>query len=146
MRSWFLQLNQREQLSLLVLGLAIGLYLLYVLVWSPLDGARDRLAEQNVGVAGSLQRVDAMVSEITRLRESGARPESRRNLTSLINQSTSALALPVSRLQPNSRGEIQVRFENAAFDLNAKVLMDWPTDIVGTYSVTVTLTISEVTS
>jgi type II secretory pathway component PulM len=87
-----------------------------VLVWSPLDGARDRLAEQNVGVAGSLQRVDAMVSEITRLRESGARPESRRNLTSLINQSTSALALPVSRLQPNSRGEIQVRFENAAFD------------------------------
>ena len=116
MRSWFLQLNQREQLSLLVLGLAIGLYLLYMLVWSPLDGARDRLAEQNVGVAGSLQRVDAMVSEITRLRESGARPESRRNLTSLINQSTSALALPVSRLQPNSRGEIQVRFENAAFD------------------------------
>jgi type II secretory pathway component PulM len=116
MRSWFLQLNQREQLSLLVLGLAIGLYLLYMLVWSPLDGARDRLAEQNVGVAGSLQRVDAMVSEITRLRESGARPESRRNLTSLINQSTSALGLPVSRLQPNSRGEIQVRFENAAFD------------------------------
>lgn len=35
--------------------------------------------------------------------------------------------------------------ENAACDINAKVLMDWPTDIVGTYSITVTLTISEVT-
>lgn len=116
MRSWFLQLNQREQVSLLVLGLAVGLYLLYMLIWSPLDGARDRLAQQNEGVATSLQRVDAMVSEITRLRESGARPGARRNLTSLINQSTSALALPVSRLQPNSRGEIQVRLENAAFD------------------------------
>lgn len=116
MRGWFLQLNQREQLSLLALGLALGLYLLYVLIWSPLDGARDRLAQQNEGVAVSLQRVDAMVSEITRLRESGARPGARRNLTSLINQSTSALALPVSRLQPNSRGEIQVRLENAAFD------------------------------
>jgi len=116
MKSWFLQLNQREQLSLLVLGLALGLYLLYVLIWSPLDGARDRLAQQNESVATSLQRVDAMVSEITRLRESGARPGARRNLTSLINQSTSALALPVSRLQPNSRGEIQVRLESAAFD------------------------------
>jgi len=116
MRSWFLQLNQREQLSLLVLALAIGLYLLYMLIWSPLDGARDRLAQQNESVATSLQRVDAMVSEITRLRESGARPGARRNLTSLINQSTSALALPVSRLQPNSRGEIQVRLESAAFD------------------------------
>jgi type II secretory pathway component PulM len=116
MKSWFLQLNQREQLSLLVLGLALGLYLLYMLVWSPLDGARDRLAQQNESVATSLQRVDAMVSEITRLRESGARPGARRNLTSLINQSTSALALPVSRLQPNSRGEIQVRLESAAFD------------------------------
>ena len=116
MRSWFLQLNQREQLSVLVLGLVLGLYLLYMLLWSPLEGARDRLAPQNEGVATSLQRVDAMVSEITRLRESGARPGARRNLTSLVNQSTSALGLPVSRLQPNSRGEIQVRLENAAFD------------------------------
>ena len=66
MRSWFLRLNQREQLSLLVLGLAIGLYLLYMLIWSPLDGARDRLAQQNESVATSLQRVDAMVSEITK--------------------------------------------------------------------------------
>ena len=116
MRSWFLQLNQREQLSLLALGLALALYLLYMLVWSPLDSARDSLARQNEGVAESLQRVDAMVSEINLLRESGARPGVRRNLTSLINQSTGALALPVSRLQPNSRGEIQVRLENASFD------------------------------
>lgn len=35
--------------------------------------------------------------------------------------------------------------ENAVCDVNAKILMDWPTDIVGDYSVTVTLTISEVT-
>ncbi len=35
--------------------------------------------------------------------------------------------------------------ENAACDINAKVLMDWATDIVGAYSMTVTLTISEVT-
>lgn len=116
MREWFAGLNQREQLSLLILGAALLLYLLYMLVWSPLAERRAELAAQNTAIAGSLSRVDAMVSELAGLRESGARPGARRNLTSLINQSTGRLQLPVSRLQPNSRGEIQVRLENASFD------------------------------
>ena len=35
--------------------------------------------------------------------------------------------------------------ENAVADVNAKILMDWSTDIVGAYSITTTLTITEVT-
>ena len=116
MKAWFSQLEQREQLSLLVLGFALGLYVVYMLVWSPLDRQRDQLALQNQAVASSLQRVDTMVSEITQLRGSGGRTSQRRNLTSLINQSTARLELQVNRLQPNSRGEIQVRLEGAAFD------------------------------
>ena len=118
MKSWFSQFNQREQLSLLVLGVALGRYLLYMLVWSPRAGQRDRLENQNRGVAASLQRVDVMVSEVLQLRaeEGGSTGGARRNLTSLINQSTARLQLAVTRLQPNSRGEIQVRFESAAFD------------------------------
>ena len=116
MKAWFTQLTQREQLSLLVMGLAVFIYLLYTLVWSPLDERRDRLQQQNQGVAQSLQRVDTMVSEVMMLRDSDARPGQRRNLTSLINQSTARRELQVSRLQPNSRGEIQVRLESAPFD------------------------------
>ena len=116
MKDWFAQLNQREQMSLFALGIALALYILYMLVWSPLDSMRDSLQVQNQAVAGSLQRVDAMVSEVLQLRDSGTGSSSRRNLTSLINQSTSRLQLQVSRLQPNSRGEIQVRLESAAFD------------------------------
>ena len=116
MREWYASLNQREQLSLLALSLAVGLYLVYMLVWSPLAEQRDRLELQNRAVAVSLQRVDVMVSEITRLREGGSDTRARRNLTSLINGSTSRHELQVSRLQPNSRGEIQVRLEAAAFD------------------------------
>ena len=36
--------------------------------------------------------------------------------------------------------------ENAVCDVNAKILMDWATDIVGAYSITTTLTITEVTN
>jgi general secretion pathway protein M len=116
MKDWFLQHNQREQVSLLVLACALGLYLLYMLVWSPLDSMRDKLEVQNRGVAETLQRVDAMVSEVMQIRDSGTGTSSRRNLTSLINKSTGRLGLQVSRLQPNARGEIQVRLESAAFD------------------------------
>ena len=116
MKEWFTQLNQREQMSVLALGLALALYLLYILVWSPLDSKREDLALQNSVIAESQVRVDAMVSELLQLRASGVKTGDSRNLTSVINESTSRLQLPVMRLQPNSRGEIQVRLENAAFD------------------------------
>ncbi|CAA0109425.1 Type II secretion system protein M [Halioglobus japonicus] len=116
MKEWFAQLNQREQMSLLALGLALALYLLYMFVWSPLDEQREQLALQNAAIAESQVRVDAMVSELLQLRKSGVKTGTRRNLTSVINESTGRWQLPVIRLQPNSRGEIQVRLENAAFD------------------------------
>lgn len=116
MREWFTALNQREQMSVMALAVAVVLYVLFQFVWSPLAQKRDSLSVQNVAVAESLVRVDAMVSELQQLKESGASVGNKRNLTSLINQSTGRLKLAVSRLQPNSRGEIQVRLENAAFD------------------------------
>lgn len=116
MKQWFADLNQREQLSVLVLAIALGLYLLYMLAWLPLAEQREQLAQQNQGIATSLERVDAMVSEIMLLREGQGPGNSQRNLTSLINQSTGRHGLQVTRLQPNSRGDIQVRLEGAAFD------------------------------
>lgn len=115
MNKWFLDLTQREQMSVLVLAIAVGLYMLFVVVWSPVADSRDSMALRKLSTAESLQRVDAMVSELTQLRANGGN-SSRRNLTSLINQSTSDRQLQVSRLQPNSRGELQVRLENASFD------------------------------
>lgn len=116
MKAWFAQLNQREQMSLLVLGAVLAVYCLYLLVWAPLDTRREEVALQNTALAESQARVEAMVSELLQLRKSGAKSGTRRNLTSVINESTSRLQLPVIRLQPNSRGEIQVRLENAVFD------------------------------
>jgi len=116
LKDWFAGLNQREQLSLVALGMALGLYFLYMLAWAPLAERRDQLAQQNLSTAQSLQRVDAMVSEIALLRAGGGASTAQRNLTALVNQSTSRHSLQVSRLQPNSRGDIQVRLESVVFD------------------------------
>ena len=116
MKDWFYRFNTREQLSLLLLGGALLLYLVYMLLWSPLDQRRDDMAQRNVAAAESLQRVDGMVSEILRLRESGGATTQRGNLTGLINQTTASAGLTVTRMQPNSRGEVQVRMESVPFD------------------------------
>lgn len=116
MKQWFMGLTQREQLSLLIMGLAVALYLAFVIFIAPLSQARDRMVVQNRGVAESLQRVEVLVSQILHLRETGNGSSTNRNLTSLVNRSTSSYQLQVNLLQPNSRGELQVRLENAVFD------------------------------
>ncbi len=116
MNNWLANLDQREQLSLVLLAAALAVYLLFVAVWSPLAESREQMSLRNQGVAASLQRVDALVSEVLLLRKGGAGKRAKRNLTSLINQSTNRMNLQISRLQPNSRGELQVRLENASFD------------------------------
>jgi general secretion pathway protein M len=116
MKEWFSRLEQREQMSLLLLGLALFLYLLYSVVWSPLDSKREQLIVQNGAIAESRVRVDAMASQLLQLRKGGAQVGTGGNLTSVINESTGRYKLPVIRLQPNSRGEIQVRLESAPFD------------------------------
>jgi len=121
MKDWFYRFNPREQLSLLLLGAAVALYLVYMLLWSPLAERRDDMAQRNLATAESLQRVDGMVSEILRLREQGGSSSQRRNLTGVINQTTASASLAVTRMQPNSRGEVQVRLESVAFD----AVMGW---------------------
>jgi len=116
MKQWFLKLNQREQLSLLALSAVLLVYILYMAVWLPIADGRDDMAERNKHLASSLQRVDTMVSQLMVLRESGEGKTNKPNLASVINQSTNRMNLKVSRLQPNSRGELQIRLENASFD------------------------------
>ncbi|GAB3310402.1 type II secretion system protein GspM [Haliea atlantica] len=117
MREWFEQRPLREQALLLLMGAALFLWILYTLVWSPLDQRRDQLRQQNLAAVEALSRVDAMVSELQSLRENGAGAGPReRNLAALVNRGTQRLGLPVSRLQPGARGDLQVRLESAPFD------------------------------
>lgn len=116
MMDWLQRFTPREQLSLLALALVLVLWSAWQLLWSPLHEAREEQARRNEVTAVVLQRVDAMVSEILQLREAGEGGSRPGNLTSLINRSTGEFDLAVSRLQPNSRGEVQVRLEAAAFD------------------------------
>ena len=118
MKDWFLKFPLREQVALLLLGGALLLYLIYMLMIRPLGVARTDLANRNAGTAETLQRVDVMVTQIRELRKGagGSTGPRTQNLTALLNESAGRFSLPISRLQPNSRGAVQIRFEAVSLE------------------------------
>ncbi|MEM1404464.1 MAG: type II secretion system protein M [Pseudomonadota bacterium] len=118
MKAWFLKFPLRDQIALLALAAAVSLYVIFMLMVIPLGSAREELARSNASTAEQLKRVDLMAAEIKALRGSGAASPSspNRNLTALLNGSANRYQLSITRLQPNSRGAVQLRFERAPLD------------------------------
>jgi len=114
MRTWFESLSKRDQFALCALGAALGLWLFVQIVFVELDGRRARLSDGNAALAQQLSRVDLKVEQWTALRAGGGGRQV--NLTRTLNQASEANGLAVKRLQPNSRGEVQIRFEGVDFD------------------------------
>lgn len=115
MKQWFLRFTPREQVALLVMAAAVAAWLLGIVAIAPLERARERLAETNRATADVLVRVDRLASAILARRESDGEPSRARNLTTLLNGSAEAAGLRIARLQPNSRGAVQLRLEGVAF-------------------------------
>lgn len=114
MRQWFESLPSRDQIALMALVAALGLWIFVQLIFIELDGRRDHLTQGNQALAEKLIRVDLKVEQLAALRAGGA--DQKVNLTRTLSQASEANGLAVKRLQPNSRGEVQIRFEGVAFD------------------------------
>ena len=113
-RQWFESLSARDQIALMILGAAVGLWAFVFLIFIELDGRRERLVNGNQALAQKLYRVDLKVEQLAVLREGGG--DGQVNLTRTLSQASETHGLTVKRLQPNSRGEVQLRFEGIAFD------------------------------
>lgn len=114
LQEWFRKYSAREQAYLLACAVAVSLYILYMGIWQPLVGMRDDMAQRNIATQVKLSNVQAMASELQQLKASGT-TRVRRNMNQLINSSTADLGIRPTRIQPNSRGETSIRFENVNF-------------------------------
>ncbi len=118
MKDWFLRFSLRDQLALLALAAALMAYLVFMLLIRPVEESRRELSARNAATAEALGRVDMMAAEVRALRAVGStgRSSGGRNLTALLNSSADGFQLPISRLQPNSRGGVQLRFEAVSLE------------------------------
>lgn len=114
MKEWFLKFSIRDQVALLLLGVAVVLYVVIMVLLLPQAQAREDMRERNAATASLLQRVDSMSSEIRARRAQGdtGAPSVRPQLTASLNASAERFKLRITRLQPNSRGAVQLRFES----------------------------------
>jgi general secretion pathway protein M len=101
-------------MALMILAAVLGLWVFIQAIFVELDGRRERLTASNEALVLKLSRIDLKVEQLAALRAAGGGVQI--NLTRTLSQLSEALGLPVKRLQPNSRGEVQIRFEGVAFD------------------------------
>ena len=98
----------------MILVAVLGVWMFIQVIFVELDGRRQRLMAGNEVLASTLSRIDLKVEQLAALRADGGGVQV--NLTRTLSQLSETLGLPVKRLQPNSRGEVQIRFEGIAFD------------------------------
>ena len=115
MKDMFLNLTRREQIYVLVMVAAVGLWLLFTFALAPASAAREAMKASNESAINLLARVDAKAIDLIRIRQEGS-TQNNGSLVSAVSRSSELAGLPVRRLQPNSRGEVQVRYEAVDYD------------------------------
>lgn len=115
MKNWFANLPRREQIYLLALAVVLSLWLLWQLLLAPLSAMVANMAANNVVAGSLLARVDAKVTQLLTL-QNQSQQGSGGNLVSVISRSADLAGLPVRRIQPSNRGDVQLRLQGVAYD------------------------------
>lgn len=124
--------NRREQMLILGCGLAVVLYLLWLMLLVPIEKKRDQLLAANIASTQTLGRVQIAAAQIQQFRSAGA-SGSTENISGLIDTTLRANGLSMSNLQLGSNGEARVRLDRAAFG----PLMEWLYEIEFKQGITV---------
>ena len=113
-KTWWQGLNLREQRLVLVMGSAASLFLLYALIWQPLN---DNLANTEKSLA-SRQALLTWVTDNTAryqgIKSTSGNPKSSGSLSSIVNRTANQQQLTITRMQP--QGEtLQVWLDSVPF-------------------------------
>lgn len=126
--------NRREQTIMLLGGIAVALYLLWIIVLAPLQTKRDNQLLANISTTQSLGRVQMLAAKIQQSRAaSGQAAGGGENISRLIDASLQANGLSMSGFQPGTGGEVRVRLDRVPFE----ALLQWLHDIEFKHKITV---------
>lgn len=125
--------NRREQMMILGCAVVLVLYLVWLLLLTPIQKKRDQLYQANTSSTQTLGRVQITVAQIQQLRSQGS-ANANENINGLIDSSLRANGLQMTGLQPGSNGEVRVRLDRAAY----QPLMQWLYEMEYKQGITVT--------
>lgn len=112
--------NRREQTMILACAVVLALYLVWLLLLTPIQKKRDQLYQANTSSTQTLGRVQILAAQIQQLRAQG-NANANENINGLIDSTLRNNGLQMSNLQPGANGEVRVRLDKAAY----QPLMQW---------------------
>ncbi len=113
-KAWWQGLNLREQRLVVIMGSVVLVFLLYSLIWQPLN---DNLAKAEKKLANRqmlLTWVSGNIINYQRVNRIGASKKSNISLSSIINRTAHQQQLTITRMQPQG-DNLQVWLDSAPF-------------------------------
>jgi len=123
-KRWFLQLSERERILVLAASAVSVIVIFYYAIWSPLHQALDTQSLALENDRKLLVWVQEQSSRAQILQSTAQGNTFTGSLTQLVNQTTRAANISVSRLQPQDE-ELQVWIDEVPFN----ALMRWLADL-----------------
>ncbi len=113
-KAWWHGLNLREQRLVLAMGSAVSVFLLYSLLWMPLNENLAKTEKRLASRQALLTWVTDNTARYQSVRSTGGNKKSTGSLSSIINRTANQQQLTITRMQP--QGEIlQVWLDSAPF-------------------------------
>lgn len=114
MKAWWQQLNIREQRLVLVMSVVISIFILYGLIWQPLNEGIDK---QKLTLERQQELLTWVEENTQRYQQAkrNARAGSGASLSSIVNRTSRANNIIITRMQPQG-DELQVWIDEISFN------------------------------
>lgn len=127
------QYNRREQIALLVGGLLIGVYVIWLAVLSPMKHKRDMLLQTTTATQQSLGKVQLLARQYEVLSKQSTLSSSGGDISGMLDASLRDNGITMTSFTPGAGGEVRVRIDRMASD----VLMQWLYDLETKYHIAI---------
>jgi len=135
LKSKFFALDNSEQKTVIVGILFVVLFLLYIVVYKPMNSTLTQLQQSNVK---NQELLIWMKESVAQLKGSGkgknsANKRGNRSLSEVINTSAASAKVSISRSQPRENNQYQIWLDKVVFD----DMVDWIERLTRDYGVAV---------
>ncbi|PCI58063.1 MAG: general secretion pathway protein GspM [Gammaproteobacteria bacterium] len=114
MKAWWQGLNLREQQLVLVMGAVTSLFLLYSLLWQPLNDSLANTKKKLASRQELLTWVNNNTARYQSIKSTSGNKKSTGSLSSIVNRTANQQQLSITRMQP--QGDVlQVWLDSAPF-------------------------------
>lgn len=113
-KAWWQGLNIHEQRLVLVMGSVISVFLLYSVIWQPLNESLAKTAQKLASRQALLTWVTENTARYQKVKSTGGGKKSSGSLSSIINRTANQQQLTITRMQPQG-DNVQVWLDSAPF-------------------------------